>query len=426
MWLDMTIFYAKTIVFLENNMKKFLFLLILLFVSTHIRAAANPKNLYQVLGIERTNDLTEIKKAYRNKAKLYHPDTTSEDKNTASILFAEVQNAYDILNDPQKKRFYDVLLAERTDNSHEEILAALESVFSRNPQPAPEDPAKVVTRKRTKTDSSGRTQTTEVKVELPRVSLRDLLNDTNAYQEFLSKALEGAYSEGFYKDELNAYARYDGFKLPKIEWIVGSAVLGASYLVFNWLIEKIDFSGLVSSAGSCACISCCTLPTGIVGLAAIGFIAESHFQNSSSRKSFIKAASGSHEVFISIKDNDLVRMIFIYDLWRLFLHQLDDGSKRKDFLEEAIAMGLYSMDFGMGFSFRLIQMNENQLKVVLSRMATKRKVWMFYIKRVKEILQTKGMNYAPLIPRLDEITEKLSKAKPSSKKDCRAHIQDLD
>jgi DnaJ-class molecular chaperone len=61
---------------------------------------------YKVLGVERTASAEEISKSYRKLARKYHPDLNQEDKN-AKKRFQEIQQAYDCLNDPEKRKMFD-------------------------------------------------------------------------------------------------------------------------------------------------------------------------------------------------------------------------------------------------------------------------------------------------------------------------------
>ena len=63
------------------------------------------KNYYQVLGVDRTADAEEIKKAYRKLALKYHPDNC--DRADAENKFKEVTEAYNVLSSPEKRKQYD-------------------------------------------------------------------------------------------------------------------------------------------------------------------------------------------------------------------------------------------------------------------------------------------------------------------------------
>jgi curved DNA-binding protein len=64
------------------------------------------KDPYKVLGVRRDASQAEIQKAYRELARKYHPDLNPHDKN-AKKKFQEVQAAFEILNDPEKRELYD-------------------------------------------------------------------------------------------------------------------------------------------------------------------------------------------------------------------------------------------------------------------------------------------------------------------------------
>jgi molecular chaperone DnaJ len=63
------------------------------------------KDLYQVLGVPKTASADDIKQAHRKLVRQYHPDANKEPG--AEDKFKEVQSAYDVLSDPEKRRRYD-------------------------------------------------------------------------------------------------------------------------------------------------------------------------------------------------------------------------------------------------------------------------------------------------------------------------------
>jgi curved DNA-binding protein len=65
-----------------------------------------PRDYYETLGVKRGASEDEIKKAYRKLAREYHPDRNPGDKQ-AETRFKEVQDAYDILSDKQKRSQFD-------------------------------------------------------------------------------------------------------------------------------------------------------------------------------------------------------------------------------------------------------------------------------------------------------------------------------
>jgi DnaJ-class molecular chaperone len=66
------------------------------------------KDYYEILGVERSADEKEIKRAYRKLALKYHPDKNPGDKQ-AEEKFKELNEAYEVLGDAQKRARYDQL-----------------------------------------------------------------------------------------------------------------------------------------------------------------------------------------------------------------------------------------------------------------------------------------------------------------------------
>ncbi len=64
------------------------------------------RDYYEILGISKTADANEIKSAFRKLAKQYHPDLNPDNKE-AEAKFKEVNEAYEVLSDPDKRAKYD-------------------------------------------------------------------------------------------------------------------------------------------------------------------------------------------------------------------------------------------------------------------------------------------------------------------------------
>src|SRR5471030_2512318 len=71
--------------------------------------AVNYKDYYAILGVAKTAAAKDIKSAYRKLARKWHPDANHDNTKAAEEKFKYIQEAYEVLGDPEKRSKYDVL-----------------------------------------------------------------------------------------------------------------------------------------------------------------------------------------------------------------------------------------------------------------------------------------------------------------------------
>jgi len=94
------------------------------------------KDYYRTLGVSRTASADEIRKAFRSLARQYHPDV-AKDKKRAEEKFKEINEAYEVLGDAEKRKKYDTMNADWEANNYasQNANAGYRS-YARRPSPS--------------------------------------------------------------------------------------------------------------------------------------------------------------------------------------------------------------------------------------------------------------------------------------------------
>jgi len=114
-WRKMTIFFLLNLVdFVDVTVDKELDENIEAIIKLYEKLKSDRMDFYDLLGVENTATVNEIKDAYFLYAKKYHPDRISsapdpDIKEKANFVFAEINKAYETLSNPDKKREYDTV-----------------------------------------------------------------------------------------------------------------------------------------------------------------------------------------------------------------------------------------------------------------------------------------------------------------------------
>ena len=82
------------------------------------------RDYYEVLGVSKTADGSEIKKSYRKLAMKYHPDRNQGDAE-AEVKFKEASEAYAVLQDKEKRSAYDSLVMQLSTEALDKVVVDL-------------------------------------------------------------------------------------------------------------------------------------------------------------------------------------------------------------------------------------------------------------------------------------------------------------
>jgi curved DNA-binding protein CbpA len=114
----------------------FILLLALTGSITMASTAAGEQTLYEILEVTPSANLQDIKKAYRRLALVYHPDRNPDsEKETATVKFRQVNEAYEILSDADQRRQYDSELQRGTNTGRNSGAGSGTNSGRRDPRP---------------------------------------------------------------------------------------------------------------------------------------------------------------------------------------------------------------------------------------------------------------------------------------------------
>jgi len=95
------------------------------------------QDYYETLGVPRTAPAEEIKQAFRKLARIHHPDV-AKNKAAGEVKFKEINEAYEVLSDPEKRRRYDELGANWQDGGGPSVPRGGNRARTRSPQGGPD------------------------------------------------------------------------------------------------------------------------------------------------------------------------------------------------------------------------------------------------------------------------------------------------
>ena len=90
--------------------------------------SSNNTKYYEILGVDKSASPQQIKKQYRKLARQLHPDKHPDEAEKYHDKFQELQKAYDVLGDPEKKKLYDRYVIKKTKKT--KMKLSLHSIYT--------------------------------------------------------------------------------------------------------------------------------------------------------------------------------------------------------------------------------------------------------------------------------------------------------
>ncbi|HOV27078.1 MAG TPA: DnaJ domain-containing protein [Pseudobacteroides sp.] len=141
------------------------------------------KNYYEILGVQRSATLEEIKKVYKKLAKKYHPDLNQGNKE-AEQKFIEIKEAYDTLSDENKRKSYDAKLDGRGNDSSQQQGRRPKSSRSEPAEPVKFDFEEVERSFERFFGFNPRTNKVNIETEKQKEKKKNPLDTTAAFEQF--------------------------------------------------------------------------------------------------------------------------------------------------------------------------------------------------------------------------------------------------
>ena len=184
------------------------------------------KNYYEILEVDKNASPEIIEKAYKTLAKKYHPDLQEYNfKKDSEIKMQLINEAYETLSDPEKKKNYDISLSETT-ISEDDISSILEE-------------NKELHRKINNFENERKNINNSNNNEILYSNDNETINQNSEYEQELQRAREKAYHDAYIQDLKNRGYRIKYKKTPKEHFKNFLALLITILILF--LLWQIPF-----------------------------------------------------------------------------------------------------------------------------------------------------------------------------------------